>query len=81
MEKKNSISLKDLTLICQRITGNKIKFKNISKTSVFDIPYYVTDNKKIKRFYKWNASKSVSQIVKDIVIWLEKNKMVLRYFK
>ena len=81
MEKKNSISLKDLTLICQRITGNKIKFKNISKTSVFDIPYYVTDNKKIKRFYKWNASKSVSQIVKDIVIWLEKNKMALRYFK
>ncbi len=79
--KKNSISLKDLTLICQRITGNKIKFKNISKTSVFDIPYYVTDNKKIKRFYKWNASKSVSQIVKDIVIWLEKNKMALRYFK
>ena len=78
---KNTISLKDLTFMCQQITNNKIKIGSISKTSIFDIPYYVTDNYKLKKFYKWSPRKNTNQIIKDIYIWLTKNKMVLKYFK
>ncbi len=80
-EKKNTISLKRLTQKTQKITGNKIRIRRISKTSVFDIPYYVTNNGKIKRFYKWKPSKSIDRILKDIYIWLHRNKVIMKYFK
>ena len=79
--KKNSISLKDLTLKCRKISGNKIKISRVSKTSEYDIPYYVTDNKKIKKYYDWQPKKNVDQIVKDIYQWLVKNKKVKKFFK
>ena len=52
-EIKNSISLNDLTNKCEKLTKNKIKFKSISK-HLFDIPYYVSDNNKLKNFINGN---------------------------
>ena len=46
---KNVISLFQLTKLCKKITGNKIKIKSDLKTSIYDIPYYVSNNKKIGR--------------------------------
>ena len=42
--KKSYTSLIQLTKICENLTNNKIKFSKISKTSIYDIPYYITDN-------------------------------------
>jgi len=77
---KNSVSLKSLTDKCEKITKNKIKVEKISKTSVFDIPYYVTNNSKVKKNYKWKPEKNVNQILKDIYIWLINNKNLRNYF-
>ena len=76
----NSVSLKTLTKKCEKLTKNKINIKKISKTSIFDIPYYVSDNKKIKKFYKWVPLKNIDQILKDIYFWLIKNKKIRNYF-
>ena len=76
----NSISLKDLTIKCEKLTKHKIKFKSVSKTSIFDIPYYVSDNTKLKRFYKWKPSKNIDKIIVDIYHWLSKNKFIRNYF-
>ena len=43
--KKNYISLKKLTLICEKLTKNKLKIKKIKITSNYDIPFFVTNNK------------------------------------
>jgi len=77
----NKISLKDLTAKCEKLTNNKIKFNRISKTSLFDIPYYVSDNKKIQRIYNWKPSKNLDNILNDIYYWISKNKKVINYFK
>ena len=77
---RNSISLFNLTQKCKKLTKNIIKIKKISKTSDFDIPYYVTDNKKIKKFYKWQPSKSIDKILNDIYYWLKKNRKIKNYF-
>ena len=55
--KKSYVSLKELTNICQKITGNKIKFSKIKKTSIYDIPYFITDNNLVKKIYKWEPKK------------------------
>ena len=78
---KNILSLKDLTSISEKLTEKTIKFNSVSKTSIYDIPYYVTDNKKIRKFYNWSPKKNIYKILKDIFIWLQKNKMILKYFK
>ncbi len=78
---KNTISLKQLTLKCERLTGNKLKFKKIKKTSKFDIPYYVTNNKKINNFYNWKPLKDLDNILKDIHEWLVNNKKIKKYFR
>ena len=77
----NAISLKDLTFKSQKITRNKIRIKKINKTSIFDIPYFVTDNTKIKKAYNWLPSKNINKIIRDIYIWLLDNNNVKNFFK
>ena len=78
---KNSVSLKELTLKCQKITGKKIKIGEMSKTSSYDVPYYVSDNSKVFKFYKWSPKKTVDQILSDIYQWLIENKSTWSLFK
>ncbi len=78
---KNKVSLKNLTKKCEILTKNKIKIKKDPSTSIFDIPYYVTNNKKIHRFYNWSPSKNIDDILRDIYFWLKDNKKIRNYFK
>ena len=78
---KNSISLKNLTTKCQILTNNKIKIKRITKTSIFDIPYFVTNNAKVKKTYKWHPAKEIDTLLVDILKWLKQNKNLRRFFK
>ena len=56
--KKNAISLKQLTKLCQEITLHKVKISSKKTTSIYDIPYYITDNSRVKKIYKWKPKKS-----------------------
>jgi len=75
---KSYTSLKNLTKLCQNITKNKIKFNKIKKTSIYDIPYFITDNSKAIRAYNWKPTKNISVIVNDTYNWLLKNKNKLK---
>ena len=76
--KKSFISLKNLTKICENITKNKIKFKKVSSTSIYDIPYYISNNKKITKMYQWKPKRNIYDIVMDTYNWLLKNKKNLK---
>jgi len=78
---KNSISLRGLTSKCVKLTGNKLFISKIKRTSKFDIPYYVTDNSKIKKIYKWKPMKNIKNILDDIHLWLLNNPKIRKYFK
>ena len=77
---KSYVSLKSLTKKCEKLTNNKIKFKKIPKTSIFDIPYYISDNRKVKKTYKWQPKKDIDLILNDIYKWLKDNKNLKRFF-
>jgi len=79
---KNSVSLKKLTKICQDVTSNKIKMFSKKKTSEYDIPYYVTNNSKVKKIYKWQPKSNFLKIIEDMYNWMIVNKKILkRYIK
>jgi len=78
----NAISLNELTDKCKKITSNNINFSVKKSTSIYDIPYFVTDNKKVKKIYKWKPIKSMDDIVRDIYLWMQNNSRKLKiYFK
>ena len=77
---KNSISLKKLTLICQKITNNKIKFSKVKKTSIYDLPYFVSSNKFVSRVYKWKPKRNIYDIINDTHNWLESQKKIIKKF-
>lgn len=78
--KKNSVSLKELTDLCQRISNNKVRLKKIKKTSNYDIPYFITDNSKIYNYYKWKPTRNINSILWDIYFWLSANNDLLKRF-
>ena len=79
--KKSYTSLKKLTEICQKITGNKLSMSKIKKTSIYDIPYFITDNSKVTRAYGWKPKKNITNIIKDTYKWLKINKSnLIKYF-
>ena len=78
--KKNAVSLKELTKFCQKITSNKIKIFSKKKTSEYDIPYYVTDNSKVKKIYKWRPEKNFLNIMHDVYKWMFYNKKMLKKY-
>ena len=77
---KNSISLKKLTLICQKITNNKIKFSKVKKTSIYDLPYFVSSNKVVSRVYKWKPKRNIYDIINDTHNWLVSQKKIIKKF-
>tara|TARA_B100000900_G_scaffold251351_1_gene214139 strand:- start:548 stop:1588 length:1041 start_codon:yes stop_codon:yes gene_type:complete len=74
----NSISLKELTVKSKEITKNNINIGKIVKTSNYDIPYYVTDNKKIYSFYKWRVKRNLDIIINDTFEILIKYKKLFK---
>ena len=78
---KNSYtSLKELTKNCEKITKNKIKFSKQSKSSIYDIPYFITDNSRVQKTYNWKPRRNMKHIIKDIYKWLIDNKKQLKKF-
>ena len=77
---KNTISLKNLTKICEKITKNKIKFSKIKKTSIYDIPYFVTSNKTVSRTYNWKPKRNMYDIIKDTYIWMSDQRKIIKKY-
>lgn len=79
--KKSNISLIELSKLCEKITGNKLKISKISRTSIYDIPYFITNNHKAKKTYGWKPEKNMTDILNDIYFWLQNNKSnIIKYF-
>ena len=78
--KKSYTSLNKLTKICEEITKNKIKIFKKRQTSIYDIPYYVSNNSKVSKEYNWKPKNNIRDIVLDTYSWLKKDKINLKKF-
>lgn len=74
---KNSISLKELTLLSESITKNFLDIKKNVNTSIYDIRYYVTNNEKVYSRYKWRVKKKIKNIINETFSGLKVNKKQL----
>jgi len=73
----NSLSLKELTQLCQDITGNTLSVGADPKDRVADIPYYVTDNSLINDL-GWHPIRNNQDLIKDTYAWIIENEQLLK---
>lgn len=70
---EKSVSLLELTTMCEEITGNKLNIDHITGNRQADIRMYITDNSKIINETNWAPIKSVRDTVNDVFIWVKEN--------
>lgn len=73
-----SVSLNELTTLCQQITGNQILIKKVTENRVADIPWYITDNSKISTLSGWQPTISKEQILTETFDWMKNNENILK---
>jgi len=74
---ENSVSLKELTAICEKVTGNKIIIESVVETRPVDLKLYITNCEKIKKMTGWSPKKNAEETVRDIANWIKENKNIL----
>ena len=72
-----SVSLQELTSICEEVTGNKIDIAEVPENRTADIRIYITDNTKVTSLTGWEPKIKPVQIVTEIYNWLKENEAKL----
>lgn len=73
-----SVSLRELTALCENVTGNKVTIHKVKEDRKADIRLYLTDNSLVENTCHWMPKKSSEQIVQDIFEWIKTNESTLK---
>lgn len=74
----NSLSLIEMTELCQEITGNKIDIDAVSENRPADLKAYISDNTKIEQATGWTPQKGAKEVFRDIFTWINNNEQKLK---
>ena len=75
---KNSVSLLEMTSICEKITGNKITINSELQNRPADLRSFITDISKLETATGWTPKHNVERIFSDIYCWIGKNENLLK---
>jgi len=73
-----SASLREMTALCERITGNRLNIAEEPNTRQADLRIYITDNSDITKSTGWEPRRSVDMIFNDIFEWIRANEAQLQ---
>lgn len=76
---QNSASLREMTALCEKITGNKIRIESETETRPADLRIYITDNQKIMEETGWKPARNLENIFGDIFNWIHHNHEQLKH--
>jgi len=71
---QNSLSLLEMTQLCQKVTKNKIKISSSAKNRPDDIRIYISDTSKFQKVSNWQCQKTKEQTFEEIYKWILNNK-------
>ncbi len=74
----NSVSLAELTQMVQAASGNHISIAARPETRQGDVPWYVSDCRRVQEATGWAPARDVPAIVDDLVRWIRDNHEMLR---
>ncbi|HSK50531.1 MAG TPA: NAD-dependent epimerase/dehydratase family protein [Solirubrobacterales bacterium] len=65
-----SLSLRETTAICQRLTGVELPIGVVEETRAGDVPVYISDCTKIFGLDEWRPRRSAEDVLSDIHEWI-----------
>ena len=65
-----SLSLRETTAICQRLSGNEVPIEPVEQTRQGDVPIYLSDCTKLFGLDEWRPRRSAEQVLADIHEWI-----------
>lgn len=72
-----SVSLLELTQLCESVTGQQTAIQPASRTSPIDLRIYLTDTTKVRNEFDWRPKRNTEDIVKDIYQWIDQYRETL----
>lgn len=73
-----SVSLLELTKICQEFTSKKVDIASEPKTAAVDIPIFITNSTKARNKFGWQPKHNIHYIMSEIYNWLGENQAQLK---
>jgi len=74
----SSVSLCELTTMCQEFTGKRIPIHSVKETRANDLVCYLSDCSKVQKRYDWKPERTPPQIISEITEWISNNEHSLR---
>jgi CDP-paratose 2-epimerase len=65
-----SLSLRETTEICRRLTGREVPIEPIAATRTGDVPVYLSDCRKLFELDDWRPRRGAEQVLADIRDWI-----------
>ena len=65
-----SLSLRETTEICRRLTGNEVPIAPVEETRQGDVPIYLSDCTRLFGLDEWRPRRSAEQVLADIHEWI-----------
>jgi CDP-paratose 2-epimerase len=65
-----SLSLRETTVICRRLTGNEVPIIPVAETRQGDVPIYLSDCTRLFGLDEWRPQRSAEQVLSDIAEWI-----------
>ncbi|MGH2936950.1 MAG: NAD-dependent epimerase/dehydratase family protein [Solirubrobacterales bacterium] len=65
-----SLSLRETTALCQKLTGNEVPLTPVSETRQGDVPIYLSDCARLFNSDEWRPQRSAEQVLADIHAWV-----------
>ncbi|MEC7417842.1 MAG: NAD-dependent epimerase/dehydratase family protein [SAR324 cluster bacterium] len=73
-----SVSLQELTAWCEQITGNSIKIVPDLKERAGDVPWFITNTRKIQEATGWQPRRDLGSVLNEIHDWIKEHQKQLR---
>lgn len=75
---ENSISLCELTALCEEITGKKIPIASVPENRPNDLRLFIGDCAKLFARAAWRPKRGVRRIIQDLHAWVHENEDALK---
>ena len=74
---KNSLSLRELTNISTHVTSNRINITLVDQIRRGDVPFYVTDSRRVQQLFEWTPRRSAAKTIQDTARWIQDYREIL----
>jgi CDP-paratose 2-epimerase len=65
-----SLSLRETTAICQRLSGREVPITPVAETRQGDVPIYLSDCERLYELDPWRPRRDAEQVLRDIHEWI-----------